>query len=71
MPQFPAGPLVFQVQTSVQVQLPAATATFRAGGRTGPATVTFCAGQTATIAMGVNPACVSPAARPSRRRGWC
>lgn len=53
------NPNVFQIHTSVSVRLPNAPAVFRAGGRTGPATVTFCPGQ---VVGTVNPACASPAA---------
>lgn len=55
-----AGGGVFQQHTEIAVQLPGATATFRAGGRTGPPVVSFCAGD--AVAPGYNPMCTNAGA---------
>jgi hypothetical protein len=60
VPVFFANPFVFQVATSFVITWPKAKATFYAGGRTGPSTVTWCPGYPQPKA-GFNPACPSPA----------
>jgi MYXO-CTERM domain-containing protein len=56
---FLANSNVFQVNTSIIIDWPGNPAVFAASGRTGAATVTFCAGQVVTPAG--NPGCTNPA----------
>lgn len=49
---------VFQVNTALSIQFPNQVATFSAGGRTGPATVSFCQGQS------IATPCTAPNAGP-------
>lgn len=54
-PVFLNNPNVFQVRTKIPIQFPNASATFEAGGRTGAATVRYCAGQ--VVPPAGNPNC--------------
>jgi hypothetical protein len=60
LPVAQQNPNVFQVHTSVGVSFPGQQAVFRAGGRTGAPTVTFCAGQ--SVLPSGNPLCSGPGA---------
>lgn len=56
VPVFLGNDQIFQVQTAVAVSFPRQQATFKANGRTGAPTVTFCAGQSVTPTG--NPGCL-------------
>lgn len=60
IPLAPVNPAVPQVATDLSFQWPKSQATFKAGGRTGAATVHWCPGQTVT-ATG-DPGCADPSA---------
>jgi hypothetical protein len=60
LPLFNSNPAVFQVKTDLSLNWPKTQIKFWAGGRTGPATVTFCGKppSTTVIQGGGNPGCV-------------
>lgn len=64
-----ANSIALQVFTSISVEHPKSTATFSAGGRTGPAIVTWCPGSgvvgTGTTPLN-NPGCANPPATPTK-----
>jgi hypothetical protein len=65
VPVFLANPLAFQAQTSLAVAFPGSTATFKASGRTGVSTVTFCPGNTGTV---LGNGCLMPPTAPGQVR---
>jgi hypothetical protein len=56
LPVYNSNNGIFQVQTAIGVSFPRQQATFKANGRTGAPTVTFCAGQSVTPTG--NPGCL-------------
>lgn len=59
IPVNPTNSKVFQVRTSLGLTWPKATATFSAGGRSGPAVVTVCPGA-GVVGPTTNPGCADP-----------
>jgi hypothetical protein len=62
LPVWGSNNKVYEVNTTLGITIPLSTETLAAGGRTGAATVSFCAGQTVTPSG--NPACTGPNGGP-------
>jgi hypothetical protein len=67
LPVWGSNHAVYQVNTSIGIEIPLVDETLSAGGRTGAATVSYCPGQTVT-ATG-NPGCASGLAAPGSLKG--